>query len=315
MRELAPAERHLVAALSEGRVAPDDARVAALPERTRAVVLTAAHDRLRLRAEDDPAERERSLALLRARSRVPVRGEGVAPPPPPAVRPDQGHETAALRLGAGVRDGRLFLEARARPAFHDLLDPPGGYLDGAQIRLLDTALRFYPDESEPDLHELMLVDIVSLAPRDALFDPVSWHARTGLTTRLLRAPHGDGVSSGKLFVAEGGAGLTRRLGRGWWAHAFLDGALEASGKLRPGWALGAGARVGLTAGAAGDRWRLLAEAEALRFVAGDTRTRLGLRVAPALRLTRRSGLELDLALRRDFRTWWLEGGLYWKRWF
>jgi hypothetical protein len=308
-------ERRLVRELAEGRAEVDDPRLAALPDATRAVVLTDAHDLLRIRAAKEDSARERSLALLTARNRVPVRGEIAPPPERPGVRPDQGHETARAQLGAGWRDGRFFLEARARPAFHDLLDPQGGYLPGAQIQFLDTAVRFYPDGDEFDLHEFTLIDIFSIAPRDELFDPVSWHFRTGLTTQLLRGRHRDELSSGKLFRTEGGAGLARQLAPGLLGYGFLDGSLELSGKLQPDWASGIGARSGLLFGREGARWRVWLEGQAMRFVVGDTRTRLSGRLRQSFRLSRSTGIELDLDLRHDFHETWLEAGLYWKRWF
>lgn len=308
-------ERELVVALAEGRAEVDDPRLAALPDRTQALVLTAAYDLVRIRAGRDDPQRERSLALLTARSRVPVRGEPGPAPRPPAVRPDEGHATARARLGAGWRDGRFFLEARLRPAFHDLLDPEGGYLPGAQISFLDTALRWYPDGDELDLHELTLIDIVSVAERDAFFSPVSWHFRTGLETRLLRGRHTGELASGKLFRTEGGAGLARAPVPGLRVYGFLDGALEASGKLEPGWAAGVGVRAGLLHGREQGRLRTRLEGAAMRYLLGDTRTRLSGRLLQSWRLTRSSGLELELGVHRDFHATWWEGGLFWKRWF
>ena len=56
-----------------------------------------------------------------------------------------GTEVKSLREGranlsdgyAYIDNGEAFLEARVRPAFHDLLDPQGGYTRGAQIDFLD----------------------------------------------------------------------------------------------------------------------------------------------------------------------------------
>ena len=226
-----------------------------------------------------------------------------------------GAATARAQLGAGWRDGRFYVEARARPAFHDLLDPEEGYLAGAQIQFLDTALRFYPDGDELDLHELTLIDIVSVAPRDPLFTPISWRFRTGLTTRLLRGRHHDELSSGKLFETAGGAGLARELWPGLLAYGFLDGALEVSGKLEPEWAAGVGVSGGLLFGRELERWRVRAEATAMRFVAGDRRTRLSARLRQSWRLTAGIGLELDVGIHRDFNDTWAETSLQVKHWF
>jgi hypothetical protein len=308
-------ERRLLGDLADGKADVDDPRLAALSEPRRAAVLTGAHDLLRTRADKENPERERSLALLTARSRIPVQGDLARQPQQPAVRPDQGHETARVRMGAGWRDGRFFLEGRARPAFHDLGDPEGGYLPGAQINFLDTAVRFYPDGDELDLHELTLIDVVSVAPRDEFFEPVSWRFRTGLTTRLLRGRERGELSSGKLFRTEAGTGLSRELAEGLIGYGFLEGALELSGKLQPGWGAGVGTRAGLLYGPDGSRWRAQLETEAMRFVAGDQHTRLSARLQQNWRVTRNTGIALEVGIHRDFHETWIESGVYWKRWF
>ena len=65
------------------------------------------------------------------------------PVPAPQVRPDQGHGTSRIAVGGGRRDGANFVELRARPTYHDLMDPDAGYVRGAQIEYLDIAVRDY----------------------------------------------------------------------------------------------------------------------------------------------------------------------------
>ena len=141
-------ERRLALAIAAGDVAPDAPQVQALPPASRAALLDVAYDLLRYRYLGRDVERDASAGLARqillARSQVGVRG---APPEPPrpAFRPDEGHDTARASLGRRRRSAVTpFVEARFRPAFHDLLDPRGGYVRGAQIDFFDTALRVYP---------------------------------------------------------------------------------------------------------------------------------------------------------------------------
>ena len=307
---LGKGDRRLARAISDGRMALDDPLLEALPAETRAGVLSLAHDHLSYAAEGDDREaRARALRILTARSRVPVVGESAPPPPRPPTRPDEGHDTARLRMGGGWRDGRSFVELRIRPAFHALLDPQGGFSEGAQVDFLDTALRYQPDDGDVDLHELSVIDIVSLAPRDALFEPISWKIRTGLATQLMPGS-GGALREGKLWHTSGGAGLSWRPWSGALAYGFLEGTFDVSGKLDHDVALGAGARIGLLFGDPADRWRCDLFARATRFFAGDTRSALAVGLEQRLRLTRNTALVLKLAGERDFDETWLDAGLF-----
>ena len=316
--KLPAAERRLARAVAEGAVAPEAASVAALPEDARALVLTLAHDHLRFRSGpgEEPASRTRALEILTARSRLAPVGEPGRPPQPPATSPDRGHGTARLALGSGFRDGRFYWEARLRPAFHDALDPQGGFTEGPHIDFIEAALRYYPRGDELDLHELKLLEILSLAPRDELFRPIAWKLSTGLQTRLVPRPRRtERLRSAKLWRSQGGAGLVRRIGGTALAYAFAEAAVDVSGRLRPGWAAGLGTSFGVLLGDAEDRWRAALRGHAMRFVAGDTHTALGVGLDQRLRLSNGTALELRLGLERDFQATWLETGLAWKLYF
>src|SRR5690606_12371015 len=308
-RTLPPATRRLAPALAAGTLAPDDPAVAALPAEQRASLLLLAYDLVRLRAKAEDAERDRprSLALLRALRATGVRGDPAPAARPPAVSPDRGHGTARVRIGAGVRDERAFVELRARPAFHDLLDPPGGYLRGAAIDFLDVALRVYPEHGDVDLHALTLVEVTSLAPRDALFRPISWRVRTGLTSRL--APRANGETGDAWFWdLSGGAGLTAGLGERGLAYAFVEAQLETSPRLSPALAAGPGASAGLLWGSPAERWRAHLRARAVHLPLGDAHSLFGVALEQSLQLGRDLALELRIAGERDFGRSWLETG-------
>jgi len=213
-----------------------------------------------------------------------------------------------------VRDERAFLELRARPAFHDLLDPPGGYLRGAEIDFLDVALRLYPGHGDVDLHALTLLEIVSLAPRDALFRPISWRVRTGLTSRLAPRASG-GFGDAWFWDLSGGAGLTAALGERALAYAFAEAQAETSPRLAPALAVGPGASAGLLVGGADDRWRAHLRARAVHLPLGDAHSAFTLALEQSLRLGPDLALELRVAGERDFGRSWLETGLFLRRWF
>jgi hypothetical protein len=299
-RSLSRAEREQVQAL------------AALPDARRAAVLTLAYDLLRHRATPERAreERPRSRALLIARSAVSVQGEPGPPPAAPPLRPDEGHGTSRARTGFGVRDGRAFVELRARPAYHDLLDPQGGYTRGAQIDFLDLALRVYAGEPKLRLHELRVLDIVSLAPRDALFRPISWRLDTAITSE----PVGGGREA-YFWRSGGGAGLTASLGERGLAYAFAELRGDVASWLDPAASLGAGASAGVLLGDPRDRWRAHLHGRAAWHALGDRHTTLSLALDQRLSISRKDALELRASATRDFGTRWLEAGMFWTHYF
>ncbi len=173
----------------------------------------------RMRTGERPREQAAGLAwqLLAARSQIAV----AASPPPvpePAVRPDQGHGSARIGIGLGARDGRFFQSLSARPGYHTLSDPEGGYVPGAEIDFLDLELRHYAGDRGPTLNRLTVVGIRSLSARDELFRPVSWQLGGGLD-RFRRDGHDEkGALVGALWggagpaVALGGRGLASLMG-------------------------------------------------------------------------------------------------------
>lgn len=313
---LEPDQRRMAAALSDGTLAPDDPAVQALPAEVRATVLSVAADKVNYEAnKGDTGVRGRLLDILRARSRTGVKGDPVPPPERPDVRPDQGHGSSRLRLAGGAVDGRSYVELRWRPATHDLLDPQGGFLEGAAIDFLDMAVRYHPDDDDFDFHELTVVEIQSLAPRDELFQPISWRLKTGLTTRRMPSAVVDDLREAKLFRNNLSAGMTLRPWQNSLAYAFLDGTLDVSGKLDDNYGMGAGASVGVYFSDPSDRWRGHVFAKAMRFFAGDTRSAFQLGLEQRVRLTRNHALRLHVTGERDFRETWVDVGLGWDFYF
>jgi hypothetical protein len=315
---IAPENVRLARELVDGRAELDDPRLVQLPDESRAAVLTLAHDYARHTAEkeEDPERKRRTLAMLIARSRIPTVGDPGPRLTAPAVRPDEGHGTARLQIGGGWRDEDFYTEIRLRPAFHDLLDPVGGYTDGAQINFLDVAVRYYTDDSDLELHELTVVDIVSLSPRDELFRPISWKFRTGLTDPLIRRSGGKReLRRSHVWHTQGGAGVTLEPAPGVYAYATLESAFDVGSDLDSDYAWGAGIGAGVLLSDALDRYRLHLRAQALGYFAGATRPAYTLELSQRLRLTRRTAVELQLGMDRDFHEGWLSAGLFWKLYF
>ncbi len=221
LEALTPAERRLVHRLAEGAVATDDPELEHLAPARRAAVLELAAEVVTYRMRTGEQGRSQAaglaLQLLAARSKIAV-AASTPRVPEPAVRPDQGHGSARLGLGLGARDGRFFQSLSARPGYHTLSDPGAGYVPGAEIDFLDLELRHYAGDRGPTLDKLTAVGIRSIAPRNELFQPVSWQLGGGLE-RFRRDGHDEkGALVGALWagagpaLALGGQGLASLMG-------------------------------------------------------------------------------------------------------
>jgi hypothetical protein len=152
-----------------------------------------------------------------------------------------------------------------------------------------------------------VLDVVSLAPRDRFFRPISWRMDTGLRTRLL--PDGDGdPEAASVWRSRGGAGGAWELAGGL-VYAMGEAVLDVGPDLDGEHALGPGAAVGWYAGTPGDRWKGHAFARAVRFASGEEATRLSVGAEQRLSLGRQRALELRASWERDDREDWLEAAL------
>ncbi len=200
--------RHVAAALDDdgiaravavidGKEPPAKVSADAIPEDRKARILDLAAETIQLRYMKRQLEKEafqkRYLDVLSARSRVGDAARDLPPVPVPE-RPDEGHGSSRVSLGAGVRKDVFFVEAALRPAYHDLLDADGGYVAGSQIDFLNAVGRYYPKDERLRLHRLDLVHIVSLAARDAFFRPVSWKVYAGVVDKPFPETPGSAVA-------------------------------------------------------------------------------------------------------------------------
>ncbi|MEE8580813.1 MAG: DUF4105 domain-containing protein [Myxococcota bacterium] len=306
-RSLSRNARKLALELSRGELDPGDPVLETVSERERADALSVAYDYLRYRylagevSRDESAGRARRILV--ARSRVAGERLSLSRPSAPKVRPDRGHPVSRFAMGSGFRDDRYFVEARLRPSFHALMDPPGGYTDGAQIVLLDTAVRYFPERESVRLYEAVLIDIVSLSPRDRFLDPIAWEFNTGMRTRLLpdrNATVGRDLDREAVWRSEGGAGFAFDLGSWVRAYGFGEARIEVAPALRDKWTLGPGGRLGFFVGREGGRWRGHAFAQVFQYAIGDVTTAVRTGVEQSFRISRRMALQLNTEFERSF---------------
>ncbi|MCC5858024.1 MAG: DUF4105 domain-containing protein [Ectothiorhodospiraceae bacterium] len=274
---------------ADAQTAPDSA----LPRERQRLVLESAYDLKHYRLEaGDPVQREGMRELLVARSRLGP-PEQRPQPPVPAVRPDQGHGSHRLGGGVGRQGETNHLSLHWRPAYHDLLDPPGGYREGAHIGFGNTHLRYDLGEDRLQLDRLRFVEVESMVPRDPYFRSWSWHVGTGFE-RKLRPTGGRSL----MYGVDGGGGASWWLdqGRDWLFYLGLQGSAWGSERLDDAVRIGGGPRVELLR--SGPRWRGRLRAEGGAF--SDHSPQWRLLAEQDLSLGERLGLRLSVSRESDF---------------
>ena len=196
-------------ALGQGSATAADAGAAVPDSATRAEVFDLAADYLQsLRSRRTLSQtqyQQRLLPILAARSKLDV--PAAADPPAPAP-PDAGHGSGRLGLAYGVRGRDGFGELSLRGAYHDLMDPPAGYLDGAQIQFGATDVRWYAHSDTPVLEDIDAISLRSISKWDRFAHPKTW----GVDTGIEREVFANGVHY-RAYLS-GGAGLAAKLPAG-----------------------------------------------------------------------------------------------------
>lgn len=304
-RELPAPARSAARAVASGELGPQAPAVEKLSPRARAQALEVAYilEQYHYVAGQLPRSQavRRARGILLARSEVPASGPLFTAPQRPAVAPDEGHGTARIATGLEVEQGREDLFLRLRPAYHDLLDPPGGYQAGAQINFLDFGLAYRPGTGVR-FRDAQLIDIVSISPRTKLFSPVSWRVATGLR----RAPAAPlfGAHPGRIgYFLQGGPGLAYGRQNKTVGYGFLLGSLDAnpefSDVLRPGGGFSLGVLSYPWA-----HWSLHAELGGLGYAAVADHYHFWSRLGLQWQLARNHGLRLRLAYEATERRGW-----------
>ncbi|GFO67370.1 hypothetical protein GMLC_09490 [Geomonas limicola] len=294
---LAPADQELARRLSLGELPPETPELAKLPPQQRARVEELALDYAAYRQSHrfggrEPAAGNTSQLLL-ARSRLEV------PDQTPVVRqpeiwPGSGHPPARVRVGYGSEAGERFLELAGAPAYHDILDPEGGYTRGAAVNLLQGALRYYPERSALELERFTLIEVRSLCSWNRFVHPISWNAALGVERRLTASRQGELVGN---FQA--GVGLSHEFVTGTTLYGFAEASLEAADRFRAWLAPGIGPRLGLLQDVS-ERWRAGLSFKESFFALNQARNDYRLALENRLALGLQDVLALELAVKREF---------------
>lgn len=274
--------------LADGARAPDAAAESAQDPSDRRVVLDLAAEYTQYLFSEKRMTREtyspRFLSILRARSKLGRAEEKIEVPEPP--RPDGGHGPARWSSGVGVRNGDAFGSARWRIAYHALNDPDDGFTRGSQIQFLNTDARFDFEHQKGRLQSFDLVDVFSVSPRDAFFQPASWKFRFGVE----QAEFDD--SNELLVRANTGAGYSRSWARDGLGYAMVDADAQIGDYYEADWAVGMGPSVGWMQ-TIGTDWKHLVQARAIWFGPNDDLWRSSVSWIQNYRLNRDAGVSLE----------------------
>ena len=290
--EAGEAEVGMAKSLASGDAAPSAVAEGPLPPQSKARVLDLASDfthylYLKKQIPKDPYQ-ERYLRILAARSTVSGPPPESLPLPVPAP-PESGHLVSRASLAGGTRDGRPFFEIAYRPAYHSLEDPAEGFNDGSQIVFGEGAVRWYPGDEKVRLQRLDLIDIVSLAPRDTFFRPISWKVQTGFATRDF-----PGSVESLVYALNPGGGFAWKVSPLGIVYLLVETDLAVSGRYDRSFAFGMGGSAGI-ARQVSDRWGLLGQARYIYGVLGDREQgrRFTASLKVPVRLSRNRSLVLD----------------------
>ena len=298
MQDLTPAQRHFVHRYINGRTDLKDPVYASADAVTRARLLDAVHEALFVRYADGEITREAGLprdrVALLARAQLSEDAD-FTPVTAPAVSPDEGHDSGRFSIGGRVdpHDGAAVISAR--PAYHDRVDPPGGYLAGGELQFFNVRALIGPHGFR--LSDLQLVSVQAVAPRNDAFTPISW--QVALAARRYGVDRVSARSDLPLGgTLDGGPGLAWEPWSNVQVYTFAYAALDGNSRLHESYGLGAGTRDGVAV-----QWtsRLTQQAEVdwTGHVCGGALPLIRTTLASQYQLSPHNGLRLDFAYAQE----------------
>ena len=148
---------------------------------------------------------------------------------------------------------------------YDLLDPEEGYTPDAQIEMLGLALRHYNQSEQVRLDRATLVNIISLAPMDQLFQAPSWKVNLGMNTIRHNGCQlcSNGVAGGGIGAAVESSLFKREV-----YFAFAEAEANYSRAYDERHRVGGGGTIGMLSDVT-ERWKLMLSGTYLRYALGD----------------------------------------------
>jgi hypothetical protein len=228
---------------------------------------------------------------------------------PAPGRPDEGHHSNRFSLGIGIKGGDLFQEMKYRPAYHDLLDNGKGYKPGSQIVFGNTTLRYYSSDKRLELENLDVIDIVSIAPRDAFFQSISWKIKTGLVQKVMEDEEDHLVGQ----LNPGGGFAYKNSFIGLW-YLMVETDLNVGGILDEGYAAGIGASIGFIKGLT-DFWKIHFLTRDIYYGLGDTHNAFEAALLQNLTISTNTSLTAEISTTNVHDCSQTEAKIYWNLFF
>ncbi len=298
--------------LATGELEPDSDPMRRISPVEQAQVIELALDYAAYRQSPRFGREEQSAGtvskLLKTRSMLDVPDQTPVIPAPD-IWPGAGHKPARAGVGYGLEDRRQFLELTISPGYHDIFDPEGGFTRGARVSLMNTALRYYPEENTAQVERIDVIDIMSLSSWSRLLRPVSWNAGVGMGRKYRAAS--DRPLLGRL---NGGIGISHDFSQQTSAYAFTESMLELSDRFRYIVAPGVGPSVGILHDFS-DRWRSGLFFQWQLFFLHEWRNDYEIASGNRFTINRQSIAVLDLAWECEFGHSYPEVKLYWQFYF
>lgn len=149
-------------------------------EQDQAKILEMAYDDLYLqfisRKIEESIVQPQLRQLLALRSQIDLDKQRQEPKRP-TKEPTQGHNARNISVKAGEVQGDKFIELGHRQAYHDLIDPQGGYRAGTQLLFLNGNAQWRNDHLK--LERLDLLEVNSYNPIQPFKTPLSWGFNLG----------------------------------------------------------------------------------------------------------------------------------------
>ncbi len=216
-------------------------------EADRAKILEMAYDDLYLHLTSRKAEgsfaQPRLRQLLVLRSQIPLEKQRQDAARPHAD-PSKGHHARNLSLKAGEVQGDPFIELGHRQAYHDLIDPQGGFRTGTQLMFLDGSIQYRNEQFK--LNHFDFLSVNSYNPVTPFKTPLTWGFNLGWQQVSL--------DSAGQFTAQdqhGVASLKMQAGYSWansdrthLCYAQMQTQIQGGKALEQGWRAGAGPAAG-----------------------------------------------------------------------
>ncbi|MFV5368597.1 DUF4105 domain-containing protein [Acinetobacter junii] len=180
--------------------------------------------------------------LLAERSQIDVEKQRQEPERP-KKQPVEGHHARNLSVNVGELQGKKFIELGHRQAYHDLIDPQGGYRLGTQLLFLDGNIQYRDDQLK--LEHLDLLTVNSYNPIQPFKSPITWGFNLGWKQEALdQGNFSDdqqhGVMNLNMQVGYSLADYDRRH----LCYAQMQSHIQGGRSLDKGWRVGVGPTVG-----------------------------------------------------------------------